>query len=153
MLSPGYYGFGYPSLYLQSGMNRMCDLNMWSMFDYFYCVRTRTSQWNRYGYGGFYGYGFGSGWIPGYGYGGGVVVVVRPTDPTPRESGGRVVRGRGYTQGGGASTSTGSTAQPRTRATSSDASSASSSSGSSSASSGSSSTSSSSGRTAQPRKP
>ena len=154
VLSPGYYGFGYPSLYLQSGMNRMCDLNLWSMFDYFYCVRTRTSQWNRYGYGGFDG--FGSGWIPGYGYGGGVVVVVRPTDPTPRESGGRVVRGQGYTQGGSASSGGGSTAQPRTRATAADASSAGSSSssgGSSSASSGSSSGSSSSERTAQPRKP
>lgn len=151
VLYPGYYGFGYPGLYLDQGSLSMCRMNMWGMYDYSYC--SRTSQWSRYGYGGFYGYGFGSGWIPGYGNGGGVIVVVRPTDPTPRASGGRVVRGQGYTQGGSASTSGGSTAQPRTRATSSDASSASSSSGSASASSGSSSTSSSNGRTAQPRKP
>lgn len=147
-LYPGYYGFGYPSFYGYGADYRACSLSMWGMYDYSYCAR--TSQWARYGYGGgYYGYGFGSGWIPGYGYGGGVVVVVRPTDPrSPRDGGGRVVNGQGYTQNGGSST-VGGTAQPRSRATPSDAGSASS--GSSSGSSGSSASSPSSGRSAQPR--
>lgn len=154
---PSYYGFGYPSLAWYDSRAGACGMSMWGMYDYAYC--SRTSQWSRYGYGGFYGYGFGSGWLPGYGYGGGITVVVRPTEPIPRESGGRVVRGQGYTQG--SSSTTGSTAQPRTRATPSDArgaSSAGSSSGSSgssggSASAGSGSTTSSSPRTAKPRDP
>ena len=155
-LYPTYYGFGYPSLGWYDSRASMCGMNMFGMYDYSYCAR--TSQWSRYGYGGFYGYGFGSGWLPGYGNGGGVVVVVRPSEPlAPRASGGRIVNGQGYTQGSGGSSTTGSTAQPRTRATpsSSQGSSSSGSSGSSggSVSAGSGSGSSSNARTAKPRDP
>jgi hypothetical protein len=163
VLYPGYYGYGYPSFYPYGDAYGMCSLSMWGMYDYSYCAR--TSQWSRYGYAGYGGYyglgsGFGSGWIPGYGYGGGVVVVVRPR--VPEDGGGRVVKGQGYTRNGGTASTTGGTAEPRTRATPASAnagasrasggSSAGSSSGSSngSASTGSSSGS---GRTAQPRKP
>jgi hypothetical protein len=72
-----------------------------------------------YGYGSRYGWGGVGGWggwggygVPGYG----IPVVVRPVSPpseTAGTSGGRAVRGRGYTQSGNGSTG-GGTATPRT---------------------------------------
>lgn len=104
-------------------------------------------------YSRYYGYGFGYGY--GYRYGGSyfgrlpVRIVVVPTGPTP--SGGRVVRGRGYSSGGGTS---GATAKPRTNDGASRANTSTTSSGSSRASSTTgSSGSSGSGRTAKPRTP
>lgn len=68
-----------------------------------------------YGYGGRYGWGAFGGWggygVPGYG----IPVVVRPVSPpseTAGTSGGRAVRGRGYTQSGNGDTG-GGTAMPR----------------------------------------
>lgn len=155
---PMFYGFGYPGLTLYNSAFRDCALTAWGMFDYSYCMR--TSQWSRYGYAYGYANPFGyPGWYPRHGGGGGTIVVVRPSDPGPRDGGGRVVKGQGYTPGGTVGSSGGGVAQPRTRATPSQAahagSSAGSSGGSSSAGAASSSSgsSSSSGRTAKPRDP
>ena len=60
-----------------------------------------------FGLGG-WGYGYGNGYGNGYGGGTPPVIVVRP-----RDAGGRVVKGRGYTRGAG--TGDGETAEPRTR--------------------------------------
>ncbi len=92
-----------------------------------------------YGYGYRYGggYGYGYGWYPGTQP---VVVVVQSSQPT-RERG-RVVNGRGYSQGDRTTTSGPSSSTTRSG-----------SSGSSGSSAGSSGASASSGRTAVPRKP
>lgn len=105
-----------------------------------------------YGLGGWNGFG-GWGMYPGWGYGP-VTVVVRPTMPGEGgggapASGGRVVKGRGYTPSSGA---TGGTAQPRaTTVTPSSSGSATTRSGSSSSSG--SAEKSTTTRTAKPRKP
>src|SRR5690348_9624160 len=69
--------------------------------------------YSAFGYPGFgygsYGYGFGYGWYPGYNP---VVIVRTPTDNTTT-SHGKVVKGRGYTQGSGSSNS--GTAAPTSR--------------------------------------
>lgn len=148
----GAYGRGYGStpmygdfLAYSYGRQAMC-MN-------YACYLYYSDRPYLYGLGGWNSYG-GWGMYPGWGYGGPVTVIVRPTTPggggggSPT-SGGRVVKGRGYTPSSGA---TGGTAQPRAESVSP------SSGGAASTSSGSS-TSSSSGksepttRTAKPRKP
>jgi hypothetical protein len=104
----------------------------------------------RYGYGG-YGYGNGYGYNNGY-YGGYAPPIIIVTDGGQVTPAGQMVKGRGYTQPGSAST--GATARERPRQTSQPAPTPSPSGGSSSSgssSSGSSSGGSSEGRTAKPR--
>lgn len=91
-------------------------LDPWAYGPYsFYGNRFYSPYYGYYGYGR-YGYGFGS----GYGYGGyrnPTVIVVRPVDPAGG-SGGRMVKGRGYTRPGENTGSVLRPSQPRTGATS-----------------------------------
>ncbi len=79
--------------------------------------------YNRYGYG--YGSAYGSGYgYPGY-YGGAPIIVVTGTQASGG-SGGQMVKGRGYTQGPDAGSSSGRTASPSNSGAASSGSSASS---------------------------
>ena len=147
----GYDAYGYPVYGPDYMMQYGCSSYGYSSYYYSnfgctpYCLGyygLSSLGCSRYAYGPYgygYGYGAGYGWYPGSQP---VVVVVRgpqPGDATPAH--GRVVSGRGYSQGGSSTTST-----PRSGTTSGTGSS-----GASTSTSGSSG--SSSGRTAVPKKP
>jgi hypothetical protein len=147
-------GYGFSSSYYSGfGCSPYC-LGYYgvSSFD---CSRYGYSRYGLYGYNsfGYGGYGYGGyGYGPGYGWYPGsqpVIIVVKGPEPSGTEQPhGRVVKGRGYTQGESATTST-----PKSSTTSGSGSSGSSSSSGGGSSAGSGSAGSSAGRTAVPKKP
>lgn len=139
--------FGYSLYDVQRCRSYACYL-YYSDSPYFYGYG--LAGWNNYGGWGMY---------PGWGYGGPITVIVRPVNPgtgggTP-SGGGRVVKGRGYTQSGSGGSGSGEQARPRTESLAPTGGAASShgSTSTSSGSKGSGSSSTSEPRTAKPRKP
>jgi hypothetical protein len=111
----GFDRFGFPIYASQSALLEGCSPWLYGPYDAglnLYASRFGCG----YGYSGFAGYGYGYGGYPNYGYyggyfGGGPVVVPRGSGSTGTAvQHGRVVNGRGYSQGGDGSAGT---AEPR----------------------------------------
>ena len=154
----GFDRFGFPIYASESALMYGCSPFMYGPYDVGISLYASQFGCGGYGYGfsgypgyGGYGYGgYGYGGYGGYGgyFGGGPVVVPQGPGSAATPSHGRVVNGKGYTQGGNGSND--GSANPRSNNTS-----PSNSSGSAGASAGASAGSSSPppARTAQPRKP
>lgn len=154
----GFDGFGFPIYASESALMYGCSPFMYGTYGYGMYDMGLSSLYSSpfgcgggYGFAGYPGYGgyYGYGGYPYYGgyFGGGPVVVPNGTGSATTPSHGRVVNGKGYTQGGGGSNN--GSASPRSGSMSPSGSPS-----SSGASAGSSAGSSSPpARTAQPRKP
>jgi hypothetical protein len=104
----GFDRFSFPIYASESALMYGCSPFMYGPYDVGISLYGSQFGCGGYGYGfsGYPGYGYyGYGGIPYYGgyYGGGPVVVPQPGSATP--SHGRVVNGKGYTQGGSGSNS------------------------------------------------
>jgi hypothetical protein len=125
----GFDRFGFPIYASESALMYGCSPFMygpydagWNLYSQYACGRYGFGNGYGYGYSGYPGYGSGYGYggypYPGGYFGGGPVVVPQPTGSTApgTPSHGRVVNGKGYTQGGNGSD--GGTATPRSNNTS-----------------------------------
>lgn len=142
---PAYFGFGYPGFYYSDLAFLYGCSSLYSSRAYYADPRF-CSAYSYYGYN--YWQQYRGGYWPGVLPMG--PVVIRPTSPPA--SGGRVVRGTGYSNTGSSSGGT-RTASPRSSGSSGGSASGSASSGGSRSGGTASGSSSSGGRTAQPRKP
>jgi hypothetical protein len=114
----GFDRMGMPIYASEASLAYGCSSFMYSPFDMgwnLYSSRYGCGYSNGYGYGGLggFGYGYGYGGYPNYGgyFGGGPIVVpVSPGSATPH---GRIVNGKGYTQGSdGSATPRSNSSQP-----------------------------------------